>query len=91
MEWDAYVDSLKGSDIIPFDDTDLLVWSGDKKTCSVKNFLVYESILSQLHLYQQEWYSVIWKVKIPQKVKCFMFLFIKHKILTWDMLQWRGF
>lgn len=35
--------------------------------------------------------SILWKVKVPTKVKCFIQLTLKQKIITWDALQLRGF
>ena len=37
------------------------------------------------------WHSIVWKVKVALKGKCFFWLVLKHKILTWDALQRRGF
>ena len=59
------------------DDPDLLVWSGDYHSGSVKSNMVYESILANMYHKQPEWwFKVIWKSKAPQKVKCFTWLLI---------------
>lgn len=36
-------------------------------------------------------YTALWKVNIPSKIKYFIWLCLKHKILTWDSLQRCGF
>lgn len=37
------------------------------------------------------WHRMIWKWKIPMKLKCFTWLCLEDKILTWKNLLKRGF
>lgn len=36
------------------------------------------------------WSSTIWKWNLPMKLKCFLWLMLKNKVLTWDNLVKRG-
>ena len=70
---------------------DVMIWADDKNFGLVTASIVYESLLfNQLHIDLLWWFSKIWKAKVPQKVKCFAWLVLKHKVLSWDLLQRRG-
>ena len=92
VQWEDYVDSLREAGITFSKDPVYLEWIGNKQSGSVTTSLAYLTLLSQHQVYRSKWWHiVIWKVKVPQKLKCFMWLSIRHKILTWYLLQQRGF
>ena len=80
------------SGIMLNDDLDIIIWTCDKQAGIFKASIVYEYILQyQSNVVPVWWYSRLWKAKVPQKVKCFIWLVIKHKVLSWDLLQCKGF
>ena len=54
--------------------------------------LAYSSLIRSQFFYQHVWWhDLLWKVRVPLKIKCFVWLVMNHKILTWDFFQKRGY
>jgi hypothetical protein len=82
-EWEKFVTILKCSGIHLKNTNDKIVWTWNRSTGEVTTNLAYQSIL---YLNQMEerrwWYKSIWKVNIPVKMICFVWLCLKDCILS---------
>lgn len=90
-EWSAYTRSLHCANIQLTKSPDRLAWSWDVAHGSVSANLAYNSIFAELCPNNHWWHSAIWKLSLPLKIKCFIWLALSKKILTWDNLCQRGF
>jgi hypothetical protein len=92
VDWLNLITELNGVGVtLRTNEEDVLIWTGgDKKgVLTVKN--VYAAILSLQDLPALSgWQSHIWKWHLPLKVILFFWLAINNKILTWDILQKKG-
>jgi hypothetical protein len=71
---------------------DTLLWMGGDTSgrISVKN--IYEAIENKKqYLVIGGWRKSLWSWEVPMKLKLFTWLMIENKILTWEILQRRGF
>jgi hypothetical protein len=67
------------------------VWSWNRAVGSVTVVLAYQCIAFSSHIGDLKWwYKLIWKVNIPSKVICFIWLCLKDKILTGANYKKRG-
>jgi hypothetical protein len=64
------------------DQDDRIVWGLDKKGFSV-NSLYKKKVMDQVSVP----YKFLWKSKLPQKIKIFIWLVVRNKILTKDNLK----
>jgi len=91
VEWDKYKRALQASSISILDSIDELTWTGGD---SIRNFTtknVYEAIISILNFQNiKNWHKRIWKGNIQLKIKLFLWLTVENNILTWKILQQRG-
>jgi hypothetical protein len=90
-EWDQFRWALIDSGAFLQDTEDDLMWIGgdNSRSPTVKN--IYWAIISTKNLRKVgTWRQSIWKWKIQLKIKLFIWLAAKGKILTWDTLQTRG-
>jgi hypothetical protein len=74
-EWRNFLTLLKSSGISLNNSKDKIVWSWNKAVGNVTTNLAYQSI-SFINTTEdiRWWYKSIWKVKIPVKIICFMWL-----------------
>jgi ribonuclease HI len=90
-EWNLYIAALKEAGITLSSCPDTLRWVGGDATgnLTVKN--LYAALLNQKNLVvDRSWFSHIWRWEIPLKIKLFIWLAGKEKLLSWDMLRRRG-
>jgi len=90
-EWDLYRLTIIKSVAILNAEKDKLLWFGgdDSGIPTVKNF--YLNIIKTKNLTKAEtWRRSIWHWKMPLKIKAFIWLALEGKIVTWDLLQKRG-
>lgn len=73
------------------DAADRLVWSWDVVGGKVTAKLAYDALFAENHTVVRWWDKTIWKLVLPLKIKCFVWLAMWNKILTWDNLCRRGF
>jgi hypothetical protein len=67
------------------------VWSWNRAVGSVTTDLAYQCIAFTSHSGDLKWwYKPIWKINIPSKVICFMWLCLKDSILTGANYKKRG-
>ena len=70
---------------------DILSWSHDKYTGTLTATEGYSCIISECcTTLNDQVLKILWTVTIPLKIKCFIWLLIYRKILTWEQLQSRG-
>jgi hypothetical protein len=70
------------------DQDDRIIWGLDKKVFSV-NSLYKKKVMDQVSVP----YKFLWKSKLPHKIKIFIWLVVRNKILTKDILNkrnWKG-
>jgi hypothetical protein len=73
------------------DETDSLLWAGGDASgvLSVKN--LYTALLQPLDFCSDNvWIQKLWKWPLQLKVKLFIWLAAKEKVLTWEALQKKG-
>lgn len=90
-EWNCYIIALRSAGITLSTEPDSLLWAGGDATgtLSVKNLYAAIQLLS-VHSLDSSWYFQLWKWTVPLKIKLFLWLAGKAKILTWDGLRRRG-
>jgi hypothetical protein len=91
LEWDDFCKVLSGSGVQLQNKEDELMWTGGDKSglISVKN--VYTALTNKLwHHTIGGWRRHLWSWNIAQKIRLFTWLAIENKILTWDILQRKG-
>ena len=90
--WDNYVRGLEFGRIQLTDQNDILSQSHDKYTGPLTAAEGYSCVISDCcPELNDKVLKILWTVTIPLKIKCFIWLLIYHKILTWEQLQSRGF
>jgi hypothetical protein len=91
VEWDHYRRALQASGITLSENEDELLWIGGDSSGSLSTKNVYATLFSTLNQSTiTGWRNQLWKWNIQQKIKLFLWLAVKNKILTWNNLQLRG-
>ena len=86
-----YVDGLEYGGIRLKSSADQLVWAYNKKEGKVTATMAYELMVNTLLAPVKYKFAVLlWHCKFPWKIKCFIWLLINNKIITWDNLSRRG-
>jgi hypothetical protein len=92
LEWTSFTAELNKAGIyLSEDQADCLLWSGGdgSGTFSVKN--CYNAIISSHNLpVIQGWKLSLWKHRVQLKIILFFWLAVENRILTWDILQAKG-
>ena len=66
---------------------DSMIWMQNTKNGLVTAKKYYDLIVSYyLPLAHHSLHSQLWHLKIPQNIKCFIWMVIENKINTWDNL-----
>jgi hypothetical protein len=82
-EWNNFLLILKSSGITLNNTNDKIVWSWNKAMGTITANLAYQSISNNYHKERTRWwFKSIWKVNIPSKITCFMWLCLKDCIIT---------
>jgi hypothetical protein len=91
IDWNSFINSLRGAGIILRNSVDTLVWVGgdSSSVISAKN-LYHELINSYDYQCDSSWFKKLWKWPIQLKIKLFVWLAAKDKVLTWELLQRKG-
>lgn len=90
-EWDLFIEQLLLTGISLQYAPNRMIWKANSLSRVVRADLAYVVSLSQSSAPESHrWHSILWRMKIPIKVKYFCWLAINLKILTWDTLQCRG-
>ena len=92
IEWDDLIVSMRAAGITICSNPDIFVWASNVHDGAVTASLAYDSLLKFHHSFQpQWWFMILWKKKVARKIKCFLWLTLQDKILSWDCLMRRGF
>ena len=90
-EWASYTSSLIATGIQLNREPDRIVWIGNQRTGLVMAKSMYDYCMSvQEPPPQASMLNRLWSGRVPTKLKCFEWLCIGLKILTWDGLQKHG-
>lgn len=93
MDWGHYVSLLAFSGIRLNDSADKLVWDSPVS----KGFMSVRSAYNTMAYFglnppsMSWWHHRLWRWNLPVKNKCFLWLCLQNKILTWANIQRRGF
>ena len=91
-EWNNFFKGMVGSDFVINNSKYILLWSWDKKRGNVNANLAYKFRMVELREVEPYfWYNELWNWQLPLKVKLFVWLMLKQRILTWENLNKRGF
>jgi len=91
MEWEQYCRDLNEAGVSLREKEDTLIWTGGDSTgrMLVKN--IYSTLISIYEWPQtKRWKFKLWKWEIQLKKKLFIWLASENKILTWQVLQGKG-
>jgi hypothetical protein len=89
--WESFIRSLAGAGIVLEPKEDELRWSGGDGSGYPTVKKLYKAASDVIWGQSAEdWVLKIWKWQIELKMKCFFWLLMKKKILTWDALVARG-
>ena len=92
IAWDNYIRGLEYGCICLNNQIDSISRSHFKYTGPLITAEGYKCILSDIcSEINDSVLKILWTLSIPLKLKCFIWLILKGKILTWDQLQSRGF
>ena len=89
--WENYIVGLEYGRIRISKNFDSLLWSHYQYVGVLTAAQGYECIVSSFCLVgQSQVLDLLWNLKIPKNVCCFIWLMLRNRILTWDQLQRRG-
>ena len=91
-EWNSYLMVLNKAGFGLSGNEDVLVWDWKGENGILPAKKSYEAISKDRMLSSPKWWAkLLWKPRIHLKLKCFLWLCLENKILTWDNLLKRGF
>ena len=87
LEWGSFIKIIFTAGIVIGEERDLLFWDKNKEIGLVTTNLVYNLLINSHRPQEVKVHSIsVWTGIIPLKIKCFGWLCINEKILTWDGL-----
>jgi len=91
-EWESYIAELNKAEVtLHSNSEDALLWTGGDTIGNLNVRNIYNVVLStQALLVCQGWRVQLWKWKMQLKVILFFWLAVHNMILTWDILQLKG-
>lgn len=90
-EWSSYLESLNRAGIVLNHAGDKLVWAINSLGGSVTVKAAYDHLIGSCSNIDGEWWAhSLWHWHMPTKLKCFFWLVIFNRTLTWDNLRRRG-
>ena len=91
--WDKYISGLEHDKIRLNHTQDTLIWTHNRQNGEITAALGYDIISNyylEPSLYQNQFLEFLWSFSIPLKIKCFIWLAVGNRILTWENLMKRG-
>jgi hypothetical protein len=85
-----HVHNLKRAHIHLSSEEDELAWDFNAIGGVYSAKLGYLSVISEEENIQLWWFKKLWKIQNPSKSLLFLWLMLKERVLTWDMLQKRA-
>jgi hypothetical protein len=92
LEWNSFRCALINNGVQLLEKPDQLIWMGGDESgqLTVKN--AYEALEKKKWCFViGGWRKALWSWACPLKIHLFTWLMAENKILTWDLLQRRGF
>ena len=91
-EWNYYIYKLRNTVLRLYHVRDSLIWSKNVKTGTIIAALASSSsVISTFPECISIWFKEVWRWKIPLNMVIFSWLLLGKRILTWNMLQRKGF
>ena len=91
-EWNDYIYKIRNTGLSLNHCKDSLFWSKNGKTGTITVALAYSSSVNTSYTECIPlWFKEVWHWKLPLKTVIFSWLMLADRILTWNMLQRRGF
>jgi hypothetical protein len=91
IEWSSFTLALREAGITLRNAEDSLVWAGGDASGAISASNLYRALISPLNfICDKPWITKFWKWPIQLKIRLFAWLAVFDKILTWDVLQRRG-
>jgi len=91
MEWRGFITGLNQNAIYLKISPDRLVWTWNSQNGQVEVKEAYAALVSQEVPDEATWWSyLIWKVNAPLKMRCFMWLCLRNKVMTGNNYRRRG-
>jgi hypothetical protein len=92
VEWTRFIRDLDQVGITLTDQPDELIWTGGNNSGIISAKNAYVALATKLWSCSENWWhSSVWKWDLAPKIKLFSWLLLENQILTWDILQHRGF
>jgi hypothetical protein len=90
-EWNLFISALKGAGISLKAEPDALSWAGGDGSGLISAKNLYCALQNRIYTVPcLPWTNKIWRLQLPLKLKLFSWLVGHDKLLTWDVLQRRG-
>jgi hypothetical protein len=90
-EWVRLCRELVSAGITLTDCSDTLIWTGGDNSGNISAKNAYDALASKTWLRSTcWWHNSLWNWDIAPKLKLFTWLLLENKILTWEILQQRG-
>jgi len=90
-EWSSYLEYLNRAGILLNQTDDRLVWAINTLDGSVTVKAAYDHMMESCSDIDGKWWAhSLWHWHMPTKLKCFFWLVIHNRTLTWDNLRRRG-
>jgi hypothetical protein len=91
FEWNYFTIALRNAGITLQNSVDALVWAGGDSSSLITAKNIYQALLmSSDYQVDSSWFKQLWKWSIQLKLKLFVWLATKDKVLTWESLQRKG-
>ena len=91
--WNKFITGLEYGRIRLTHQKDSLIWSYNRYAGDISIAMGYDLIVHHYHEPSPEHTKVLymlWYFNIPAKIRCFIWLVVMNRVLTWDNLQRRG-
>lgn len=92
--WNNYISGLEYGKIRLNSQVESLLWSYKNYAGNLTAAFAYDCISQHLHDLSSDLsivLNLLWKINIPAKIRCFIWLLIMNKVLTWENLNCRGY
>lgn len=87
IEWNSFISALRDAGITLRNSTDSLVWAGGDSFGLISAKNIYQVLINAFDSQvDNSWFKQWWKWPIQLKIKLFVWLAAKDKVLTWESL-----
>lgn len=92
--WNEYISGMEQGRLKLDTTPDCLLWSFKNYTGPITAAIAYDCVANHYlasHCAALPLHRALWKLRIPEKIRCFIWLLSSNRVLTWDQLKKRGF